>query len=57
MSDLVDDAAKLALTEDAEDIEAFEERASEPDLLFETVVRALNADVKIWRRHQALRRP
>jgi hypothetical protein len=47
MSDLVNDAVKLALVEDAEDLEAFDERASEPDLLFETVVRALKADGKI----------
>jgi plasmid stability protein len=47
MSDLVNDAVKLALAEDAEDLEAFDERASEPDLLFETVVRALRADGKI----------
>jgi len=38
---------KFALAEDAEDLQAFEERASEPDLLFETVVRALKADGKI----------
>ena len=47
ISDLVGDAVKSALAEDAEDLEAFEERASEPDLLFETVVRALRADGKI----------
>ena len=47
VSDLIGDAVKLALAEDAEDLQAFEERASEPDLLFETVVRALKADGKI----------
>jgi hypothetical protein len=38
---------RSALPEDAEDLQAFEDRASEPDLLFETVVRALKADGKI----------
>lgn len=47
ISDLVSDAVRSALAEDAEDLLAFEERASEPDLLFETVVRALKADGKI----------
>ena len=47
MSDLVNDAVKLALAEDAGDLEAFAKRASEPDLLFETVVKALKADGKI----------
>ncbi len=47
ISDLISNAVKSALAEDAEDLEAFEERASEPDLLFETVVRALKADGKI----------
>lgn len=47
ISDLVGDAARSALAEDADDLQAFEERASEPDLLFETVVKALRADGKI----------
>jgi plasmid stability protein len=47
VSDLVNDAVKSALSEDAEDLEAFGDRASEPDLLFETVVKALKADGKI----------
>jgi len=47
ISELVSDAVKSALAEDAEDLQAFDERASEPDLLFETVVRALKADGKI----------
>ena len=41
VSDLVNEAVKLALSEDAEDLAAFEERASEPDLPFESVVRDL----------------
>jgi len=47
ISDLIGDAVKLALAEDAEDLLAFEERASEPDLPFESVVKALRADGKI----------
>jgi plasmid stability protein len=47
MSDLVNDALKLALGEDVEDIEAFAERASEVALPFETAVKALKADGKI----------
>jgi hypothetical protein len=47
MSDLVNAAVKLALAEDAEDLAAFEERAAEPNLSFEAVVKALRADGKI----------
>jgi hypothetical protein len=41
ISDLVNAAIKLSLLEDAEDLEAFEKRAKEPNLAFETVVRDL----------------
>jgi plasmid stability protein len=47
ISDLVSEAVKSVLAEDADDLQAFGERASEPDLLFETVVKALKADGKI----------
>jgi plasmid stability protein len=47
VSDLVNDAVKLVLSEDAEDLAAFEERAGEPNLSFEAVVAALKADGKI----------
>ena len=47
VSDLINDAVKSALSEDVEDLQAFRERASEPDLPFETVLRALKADGKI----------
>ena len=47
ISELVNDALRSALAEDADDLQAFDERASEPDLLFETVVKALNADGQI----------
>ena len=41
LSDLVNEAVKLTLVEDAEDLGAFEERAIEPDLGFEDVVKDL----------------
>jgi len=42
MSDLVNEAIRLALAEDAEDLAAFDERASEPNLHFEEVVKELH---------------
>ena len=41
LSDLVNEAVKLSLADDAEDLAAFEERGIEPDLSFEDVVRDL----------------
>ena len=41
VSDLVNEAVQLSLVEDAEDLAAFEERAWEPDLSFEDVVKDL----------------
>ena len=41
LSELVNDAVKLSLSEDAEDLASFEERAIEPDLSFEDVVKDL----------------
>lgn len=41
LSDLVNEAVRQSLLEDAEDLEAFESRAGEPNLRFEDVVRAL----------------
>ena len=41
LSDLVNEAVKLSLLEDAEDLAAFEERAPEPSLSFEDVVKDL----------------
>ena len=38
LSDIVNEAVKLSLLEDAEDLAAFEARASEPSLAFEDVV-------------------
>ena len=47
ISDLVNEAVKLSLAEDAEDLAAFEERAQEPNLPFEDVVRDLKERGKI----------
>jgi hypothetical protein len=43
VSDLVNDAVKLALSEDAEDLAAFEERANEPEEDFQSFVKSLRA--------------
>ena len=47
ISDLVNDAVRIALNEDAEDLAAFEERASEPNISFEEVVKSLKRSGKI----------
>ena len=47
VSDLVNEAVQLALAEDAEDLAAFEERAHEPNLAFEEVVKDLKRRGKI----------
>ncbi len=47
ISDLVNEAVKLALAEDAEDLAAFEDRAREPNLPFERVVKDLKKRGKI----------
>jgi hypothetical protein len=47
MSDLINEAVRLSLVEDAEDLLAFEERSGEPDLSFETVVKQLKRSGKI----------
>lgn len=41
VSELVNEAVRILLAEDAEDLAAFEERAPEPRLDFEDVVRSL----------------
>ena len=50
VSDLVNNAVRLTLSEDAEDIAAFEERASEPSLSFEDVLKDLRKLVKAFRK-------
>ena len=41
LSDIVNEAVRLSLLEDAEDLAAFEEREGEPSLSFEEVVKDL----------------
>jgi predicted HicB family RNase H-like nuclease len=41
LSEIVNEAVRVALTEDAEDLEAFDRRANEPNLLFEEVLQDL----------------
>lgn len=47
LSDLVNEAVKLSLAEDAEDMAAFEERVAEPNLPFEDVLKELKRSGKI----------
>ena len=47
MSDLINEAVRLSLAEDAEDLLALEERSAELDLSFETVVKELKRSGKI----------
>ena len=47
ISDLVNEAVRAALAEDASDLEAFKVRESEPDYAFEDVVKDLKRRGKI----------
>lgn len=47
LSDLLNEAVKVSLAEDADDLAAFEARASEPDLAFEAVLKSLRRLGKI----------
>jgi hypothetical protein len=47
ISDLVNDAVRRSLAEDADDLAAFEERAREPNLSFESVVRDMKRRGKL----------
>jgi hypothetical protein len=47
ISDLVNDAVRLALAEDAEDMAAFEELANEPLIAFEDVLKELKRNDQI----------
>ena len=47
ISDLVNDAVRRSLAEDAEDLEAFAKRAAEKPLPFETVVRDMKRRGKL----------
>lgn len=47
VSELVNDAVREALAEDAEDIEAFEGRAGEPVISYDEMVKRLRKDGRI----------
>ena len=47
VSDLVNEAVRMSLADDAEDLAAFEETASEPNLAFEDVLRDLRKRGKL----------
>lgn len=47
VSELVNEAVRAALVEDAEDLAAFETRKKEPELMFEDVVKNLRRRGKI----------
>jgi len=47
ISELVSEAVRLSLVEDADDLEAFDDRLKEPTLKFEDVVKALRRRGKL----------
>ena len=47
LSELVNEAVRRSLSEDAEDLAAFEERAKEPSLAFEDVLKNLKRRGKL----------
>ncbi len=47
MSDLVNDAIRMALREDQEDLAAYDERAKEPTISYEELLKDLRAHGKI----------
>lgn len=47
VSELINDAVRNALREDRDDLAAFEERASEPTLSFEQMLKRLNLDGQV----------
>ena len=47
VSDLVNEAVRISLAEDLSDLSAFEERAGEPNLSFEKVLKSLRKRGKI----------
>ncbi len=47
MSELINEAVKQALSEDADDLLAFEERAHEPLISYEQMVKRLKKDGRI----------
>jgi len=47
VSEVVNEAVRLALCEDAEDLSAFEERAEEPTLSYEALLKDLKSHGKL----------
>ena len=47
MSELVNDAVRLAISEDQEDLTAFEARSGEPTITYEELLKELRAHGKI----------
>ncbi len=47
LSDIVNDAVRLSLAEDAEDLAAFDERVHEPLVSYEALLKELKADGRI----------
>ena len=47
VSDIVNDAVRLALREDHEDLEAFEDRVAEPVISYEALLKDLKAHGKL----------
>jgi hypothetical protein len=47
ISDIVNESLRESLREDQEDLEAFEQRASDPVMSYETLLKKLKADGKI----------
>jgi hypothetical protein len=47
LSEIVNDAVRLSLREDQEDLEAFEDRIAEPTLSYEALLKDLKANGKL----------
>jgi len=47
ISDIVNNAVRLALLEDEEDLAAFAERIAEPEISYEALLKELKADGKL----------
>ncbi len=47
VSDIVNDAVRLALREDQEDLAAFEDRIAEPEISYEALLKDLKAHGKL----------
>lgn len=56
ISELVSEAVKISLAEDAEDIAAFEETANEPLISYDEMVQRLKRSVKAGHRKDIYRR-